>query len=118
MATPAPKKSMKFPLAIRDDGLLYLGTPKILRQGNYRPYHGDPYASLEERLRWLRGGDQVATAAQVAADQGVFDIGGADKGELLEFVFNETGKKLDSRKSLATLRLEAAEVLADTNTAG
>lgn len=93
-------------LAIRDDAMLYKGTDKVLRDPRYRPYHGDPYASLEERLRYLQGFQQ-SNQAREAAEKGTFNIATADKDALIEFVLTEFGKQLDGRKTIDKLRNEA-----------
>lgn len=98
-------------LAIRDDGMLFPATDGVLRQANFRPYHGDPMASLEDRLRYLNGqyGSTMSRAA-VAAEAGVFNIATAEKDDLLAFVATEYGIVLDGRKSIDGLRNEAIKL--------
>lgn len=95
-------------LAIRDDGMLYPATDNVLRQQNFRPYHGDPHAPLEERLAYLNGRfAPSATKGQVDAELGAFNIATATKEELIEFIENEYGTRLDGRKPIDKLRNEA-----------
>ncbi len=93
-------------LLIRDDGVLCPRTPLTERQHNLRPYRGDPYASLEDRLAWLRNGEHIRSVAPELPD--TFDIGKASKADLADFALTEFGEKLDLRKGVDTLRAEVA----------
>ncbi len=95
-------------LLIRDDGVLCPRTPLTERMSNLRPYRGDPYATLEQRLAWLRGDTPQTDHVAKYADVDSFDIGTATKADLADFVLNEFGEKLDLRKSIDTLRAEVA----------
>lgn len=104
-------------LAIRDDGMLFPATPGVLRLPQYRPYHGNPKATLEQRLEYLRG--QFAGAAdsrRMAMEQGAFDIGTADKLGLAEFASMEYGVDLDLRKDIGILRAEVAALASNAET--
>ena len=92
-------------LAIRDDGMLYPATPRVLAQSNFRPYHGDPKASLEERLDYLSGNFGV-DKKKIEIAQGKFDLNAASKEELLDFAMDEYGVKLDARKNIIHIREE------------
>lgn len=100
----APRKAVGW--AIRDDGMLYPAYDSVLRQQNYRPYHGDVNASLEQRLRYLQGFSE-GTAAKEAAEKGVFNIATAEKEDLIDFMLDEYGHQLDSRKTIEKMRTEA-----------
>lgn len=95
------------PLLIRDDGMLVPNVPALAKMPNFRPYHGDPEASDEQRAQYLAG---FAGSVQKNADAelGAFDIGTASKDELIEFALDEFGLHLDKRKSLENLRAEVA----------
>ena len=95
--------------AIRDDGLLFPAFPNILKQQNYRPYHGDPKASLEDRLAYLRG-ELKKGNYQPDLTPGTFDIGKATRGQLLDFAEKNYGKALDISKDIDALRAEVAEL--------
>ncbi len=94
------------PLLIRDDGMLYPNTPRTRAQAGFWPYHGNPRASLKERMEYLEGRYVGVGNAAAAAETGVFDVEMATKAELLEHALTEFGKKLDARKSEAALRQE------------
>jgi hypothetical protein len=98
-------------LLIRDDGMLCPFTKGAAMRPNMRPYHGDPKANKEDRLKWLAGtyGSTAVTSIELQ-EAGSFDIGKANKGELLEFASNEYGVDLDSRKSEDQLRKEIVEL--------
>ena len=105
---PKPKQNG---WAIRDDGLLFPAYPKILMQSNYRPYHGDPKAPLEDRLAYLRG-ELKKGNYQVDLTPGQFDIGTATRGQLLDFAERNYAKILDASKDIDVLRKEVAELAA------
>lgn len=92
--------------AIRDDGMLFPALDSVLRNPRYRPYHGDINASLEERMAYLEGRTN-ASAAKVAAEQGVFNIATADKDALIDFMLDEYAYQLDGRRTIDKLRSEA-----------
>lgn len=98
-------------LAIRDDGMLYPATPKILQKPQYRLYRGSLDATLEERMNWLRG-ETMADENDVTlqAELGIFDASKADKPALIEFALNEYGVRLDARKGVDTLRVEVIDL--------
>lgn len=104
MATQQKRKPAGW--AIRDDGMLYPAYDSVLRQPNYRPYHGDVNASLEDRMRYLQGFTD-GRQAKVDAEQGVFNIATADKDALIDFMLDEYAHQLDGRKSVDKLRSEA-----------
>lgn len=91
--------------AIRDDGLVMPATARILALPTYRPYHGDPKASLEERMAYLRGEDTALTRG-IKAEAGTFVISTATKDELIDFAMTDYGKTLDPRKDINMLRAE------------
>jgi hypothetical protein len=94
-------------LAIRDDGMLFPATDKVLRLHEFRPYHGDPNATLPQRLAYLRG-QQASQATQISIETGAFDIGTASKEELAEFALTEYGVQLDTRRDIGLLRADVA----------
>lgn len=107
-------------LLIRDDGMLYQNTKLVAKLKNFRPYYGDPRATLEERLRWLRGENTKFNRQEVKEelDPATFDIGKAAKADLIEFASQEFGVKLDSRKAIAELRQEVFKLAAPNDLVG
>lgn len=98
------QKQLKNPsLLIRDDGMLYPNTEKMQKNPRYRPYYGDPKASLDERMRFLQG---LGSKRQVvfSEPQEPFDIGKADVDALVSFAIEQYGVALDPAKPIATLR--------------
>lgn len=110
-------KTRKLGVAIRDDGMLYPAIDSVLRKPNYRPYHGDINASLEERMQYLQGFSN-RNAALTAAEQGTFNIATADKDDLIDYVLNEFGKQLDGRKTIDKLRSEAIAMVKEREAEG
>lgn len=99
-------------LLIREtDGMLCPFTKGAAMRPNMRPYHGDPKASKEDRMKWINGAYGTPAPTKIEMQEmGTFDLASADKGELLEFALNEYGVDLDSRKSEAKLREDIAEL--------
>lgn len=117
MAGTAPTTDVRtVGLAIRDDGMLFPYHKGIQRLADFRPYRGDPDASLAERLAYLNG-ETAAIKAKVDIETGAFDIGTATKEQLADFALNEYGAQLDTRKALGILRAEVA-VLSEGGTLG
>lgn len=106
MANQPQRKPQPKTWAIRDDGMLYPAYDSVLRNARYRPYHGNPNAPLHERLAYLRG-ENTRNTAKEDAENGVFNIATADKDALIEFMLDEYGFQLDSRKTVERLRNEA-----------
>ena len=95
------------PLLIRDDGMLYPNTKLVAKNPRFRPYHGNPHATLEERMRYLQG---LGPRTKVVFEQPVFDIGKADKDQLVAFAMDEYGAVLDPSKPINKLRQEVAKL--------
>ena len=108
MAQPQRPKAHGW--AIRDDGMLYPALDSILRKANFRPYHGDINASLEERMRYLQGFSQQ-NQAKIDAERGTFNIATADKDALVDFMLDEYGYQLDTRGPIEKMRNEAVLVV-------
>lgn len=110
-ARAAKRQSRETPLLInQDDGRLFPNVPLVARNPKYRPYHGDPNASLQERMRYLKGlapqRRQVINTRAEALEP--FDIGTADKDALIAFAMDEYGAALNPAKTLKQLRQEVA----------
>ena len=110
-ARAAKRQSRETPLLInQDDGRLFPNVPLVARNPKYRPYHGDPNASLQERMRYLKGlapqRRQVINTRAEALEP--FDIGTADKDALIAFAMDEYGAALNPAKTLKQLRQEVS----------
>lgn len=93
------------PLLIRDDGRLYPNTKLMQRHPRYRPYHGDPKASLDDRMRYLSGLGKKRAVTFEETDE-PFDINAADVDELVQFALEQYGAILDPMKPRKTLQKE------------
>lgn len=113
------KKVVGNGLAIRDDGVLCPLTENILKQPNMKRYDGPMTPdfigagpdALANRLRHLDG-KTAATKRAIAVAQGQpFDIANASKDEILEFIYDEYGEKLDARQNIQTVRKQARDIV-------
>jgi len=115
------RQDKNVPLLIRDDGMLYPNVPKVRERSGtkFRPYHGDPKATLEQRKRYLLG---LAPARPVAfTEPEPFDIGKADADELVQFAQEQYGELLDPSKPVKFLReavLQLSRLPAPVSSAG
>ncbi len=92
------------PLLIRDDGMLYPNTKLVARNPRFRPYHGDPKASLQDRLRFLKGLAATRAVTYNPEPEEPFDIGTADADALMVFAQEQYGAALDPSKPVKVLR--------------
>lgn len=92
-----------------EDGRLYPHTKLSATNPKYRPYHGDPKATLDDRMRYLKG---LAGKRQVVFSEPdePFDIGTADADSLVMFAMDQYGVGLDPAKPLAELRRKVADL--------
>lgn len=110
-ARNASMQDKKVPLLINiNDYRLMPNVPMIRNEPNYRPYHGDPYATLAERQRYLEG----TALREVVLDVEPFNIGKASKEELIAFAIDQYGVTLDGRKTRENLAQEVVK-LAEAN---
>lgn len=101
------------PWLIRDDGAIFPNVPNIAKKNNFRVYHGDIKAPLEERLRYLQGlpgKRRVIVSGEPTDEAPPFDLAKCTKDELIAFAEQEYGYTLDPEKNLHTLRSEFAKV--------
>jgi hypothetical protein len=93
-----------------EDGRLYPGFPGVATLPEYRPYHGDPKATLKERMRYLQGfmDDQNRS---VAMEKGEFNVLKATKEQLLEHMLDEYGERLNGAEDLAALQIKAVQII-------
>jgi hypothetical protein len=100
-------------LAIREDGYLCMANEIAIKQsvvnstGVLRPYNGDPKATLEERMLYLKG-FQVPLGRQDEK----FDLSSASKAEIIEYVEATYDVTLDKRLNVNELRQKALETIA------
>jgi hypothetical protein len=101
------RQSRECPLLIRDDGMLFPNVPLVAKKQNFRPYRGDPKASLAERMRYLQGFSQRRQVVfNPEADAAPFELGKATADEIVAFAMEEYGAVLDAAKPLPDLRQE------------
>lgn len=119
--TMQPKQDRKCPLLINiQDGRLIPNVPNIAANIDYRPYRGNPKASLEERMTYIASSLSTGGRPRVIdtsnADEEVFDIGRASKPELIAFALKEFNTPLPESADIRTLRKQIA-ALAERATA-
>lgn len=100
------RQDKKVPMLIRDDGMLYPNTPLVRRNPRFRPYHGDPRASLADRMRYLAGLGARRAVVFTEEPEAPFDLGKATVEELLVFAQDQFGVVLDPNKPVKALRQE------------
>jgi len=98
------RQNKQTPLLIREDGLLMPNVPLIAKKGNYFPYHGNPKASLKERLEYVANIGKGARRKVVYQQQEAFDLGKADADDIVAFAWEEYGVTLDGTMPLNALR--------------
>lgn len=103
--------------AIRDDGLLFPATPKVLAQPNYRPYHGDIEASLEDRMLYLQGQFRRGNY-QPNLTPGTFDIGTATRGQMIDFAERNYNAVLDASQDIDAMREHVRNLAVDAGDMG
>lgn len=104
-----PKQDKKVPLCINiHDGRLIANVKNVRDNINYRPYRGNPNASLEERMAYISSSLVTGGRARVIntsdEDQEVFDLGKATKPELIAFALKEFNTPLSEGSDIRTLR--------------
>jgi hypothetical protein len=102
-----------------NDGRLMPNTPRLRVHPNYRVYTGDLKASLPDRMSWVAGVKKIKVQRVVdsTADEAPFDIGKADKDEMLVFAMENYGEALDPSLPLAVLRKKVAALASKTEEA-
>lgn len=105
-ARAANRQNKKIPLLIRDDGMLFPNVELVARKQNFRPYTGDPKATLEQRRQWLKTGGAGFAGRQVnySAEPAPFELGKASALEIVAFALEEYGIVLDAQKPINELR--------------
>ncbi len=107
------RQNKTVPWLIRDDGMLMPNTKLIAKKSNFRPYHGDLKASLEDRMRYLQNlgsKRRVINSAEAADDEQPFDIAKATKDELIVFAQDQFGETLDPALHLNKMRSIVAKL--------
>ncbi len=104
-----PKQDKKVPLCINiHDGRLIANVKNVRDNLNYRPYRGNPNASLEERMAYISSSLTTGGRARVIntsdEDQEIFDIGSASKPDLVAFAMKEFNTPLNESSDIRTLR--------------
>lgn len=107
------RQDKQVPFLIRDDGVLMPNVPLIAKKPNFRPYHGDVAASLEERMQYLKGipsRRRVINSAVLADQEAPFDIAKASKDDLIKFAEEEYGYTVDPATHLNKIRSDVAKL--------
>lgn len=104
------RQDKKTPLLINRDNLrLMPNTPLIRRRPQYMPYDGAATDDEATRRAYVDGvGTRRARVINSQAEADVFDIGKANKDELIAFAMSEYGKMLNAESDVRTLRKEFA----------
>lgn len=97
------RQNKAVPFLIRDDGMLYPNVPLVAKNPRYRPYHGDPKATLKQRLDWLAG-VQAPQRRKVVLEPEPFNLSHATAEEIVAFALEEFGAALDPETPLKLLR--------------
>lgn len=103
------RQSKNPPFLIRDDGMLYPNVPLVAKKNNFRPYHGDPKASLDERMRYLSGQASRRKVTYTPVDE-PFELGKATADEVVAFAMEEFGAVLDVGTPIDKLRKQCYEL--------
>lgn len=89
-----------------NNGRLMPNTPRLRAHSQYKVYTGDVNASTADRMAWLAGalknGSKKITNSKAELDE--FDVGTADKDELMVFAMEEFGHALDPKLTLKDMR--------------
>jgi len=93
----------------QDDGRLFPNVPLVAKNPKYRPYHGDPKASLAERMAFLAGHTSSARR-RVVLDPEPFNLSKATADEIVAFAMEEYGAALDADKPIDELRAECYQL--------
>jgi hypothetical protein len=107
------RQSKTCPWLIRDDGMIVPNVPLIAKKQNFRPYHGDPGATIEERMRYLQGFSHKRRAVVMSAplvEDEPFDIAKATKEELIQFAMEEFSEPIDPEEHLNKVRTIVAKL--------
>jgi hypothetical protein len=111
IATSRKRQNKAVPFLIRDDGMLYPNVPLVAKNPRFRPYHGDIRASLEDRMRYLKG---LASRRALVYDEAVaeepFDLAKATAAEICDFAVEQYGATLDPGKDIKELRSECLQL--------
>lgn len=107
------RQDKKTPFLINvDDARLIPNTPLNAKNPKYRPFLGDYRASEAERVAFLKSGGMgigKRTVVMPSADE-PFDIGKAQKDELITFAYEQYQAVLDPSTDIRTLRKKVAEL--------
>lgn len=107
------RQSKSCPWLIRDDGMIFPNVPLIAKKQNFRPYHGDPAAPLDERMQYLQGlthqRRRVVMSAPLVEEE-PFDIAKATKEELIAFAMEEYAEPIDPGEHLNKVRAIVAKL--------
>lgn len=101
-----------------EDGRLIPNVSTLAKNSRYRVYTGDPKASDKERMKFLDSnfaGNSARTAKQEAGEAEPFDIGHANKDDLIAFAAQEFGLELSHDVDVRQLRKQVAQAAKDAD---
>lgn len=98
-----------------EDARLLPNIPHIRKNPKYVIYSGNPHATQEERLLYLKSMGRAPGARRVVNtavddDSKPFDVGTATKAEILDFALVEFGQDLDGKTDIRTLRKQVVDL--------
>ncbi len=103
------RQSRDCPLLINEEGRLIANMPLIAKKPNWRPYRGDPKASLEDRMRYLQGlGQRRAVVFEQPEEP--FNLGTATADEIVSFAMEQYGAALDVDMPIDQLRQRCYQI--------
>jgi hypothetical protein len=104
----ARKQDTKIPFLINiNDGRLMPNVPNIASHQDYRPYRGDPYAKLPERMAYvasIAATRRVIDSSASDVEREPVDIGKMEKTELIAFAYDEYGLILQPDSKIGDMR--------------
>ena len=106
------KQDAKIPFLINiKDGRLISNSVNVRANPDYRPYTGNPKASLEERMVFIASavGGRTRVIDSSVEELPPFDLGKTTKEEIITFAFQEFGMVLSESTDIRTLRRQVTE---------
>jgi hypothetical protein len=107
------RQNKAVPFLIRDDGILFPNVPLIARKQNFRPYHGELGATIEQRMEYLKGFSQRRRAVVMSeplVEEEPFDIARASKDDLIKFAMDEYSEPIDPDMHMNKIRSIVAKL--------
>lgn len=90
-------------LLVNAEGRLYPNVPLVAKKPEWRPYHGDAKASVQERIDYFHGVANTRRRAVVMEPE-PFNLSKASADEIVAFAMEEFGTPLDGSLPINELR--------------